>query len=526
MSTKIRENFLVGSGNQALYPAGQPVFDHSNSTGAAPTSLVPVGQFVFYDPSTELSINTATWSKSTHGRFVLGVGDDPNGVGYATHIRKAFGEIFYGCHINSMHTDCSSCGLQQVQDVFIKGCVDVDEPISIKFTVLDHDSNVQFGYQVGPSKTVTAQVSSELCNACSEEADPTKLINALWQQLKPQIGRPSRLTNLKRGTFPEDASYKYPFTITPLYTTSYNYVLTDVSGSCTGCLGSTPLQSIVIDGDTVTFSSSVRSVVETVATSTYGQLQLAVKQINKALNGKGSAVLKKSTGCCDYDIEVNTCLPMGNLTVGATGNTTTVSPTTSSPFQTIDGVNDSFVCDNDSTSFTPTAGFRVITDPIVFEDSCFVNLAMPKWLKREVRITTAHAYQTNFPFYIKEKQAATEPRGLGLSWAVREYKSDNGGSGRNHNGYNEKFGYWGLPGKNDRANAGRVNPRDNYASIVIDHSYMSSPNEHIGYMNKLHGRTVLLVPQDNTTTKTALETAFNNYITGDVCNPLPAIDFC
>ena len=74
MSRKIRKNILVGYGNQGLYGSGGGVdiYSTTNNTGSGPTVLVNPGQYVIYDPTTNKTINTATWTKSTNGRWAIG----------------------------------------------------------------------------------------------------------------------------------------------------------------------------------------------------------------------------------------------------------------------------------------------------------------------------------------------------------------------------------------------------------------------------------------------------------------------
>ena len=520
MSRKIRENILVTYGNQGLYPAGQPVYDATNTSGTGPTVLVAPGQAVIYDPSTNLSVNPATWNKKNNGRFVLGVGYDGLGHGYSTAIRKNFGDIMYGCHMQSVLADCSACGLQSVTDVFMNGCFNLDEGVSFNIKVTDLDTVYEFDQNYGAVYNFPVMIPSDVCKQCDETFDCTKFINSVWQQVRPYEKRPDRRYATRRQ-FPKQ---ELPFDIVTLYTTSYTYTLTTADSSCEKCAYIQGLTSLVIDGTPLVFTNNR---VNTNFTS-FGQLGVIIHQINKALDGKGAAILRKDTGdCCGVKIEINTCKVVGNLNVvDDEGTAGTVAPVTSSPLATITlPAEASYLCNNPDGTLTPTCGFRIIGKPIEFTHECFINLALPRYLARRIEVVGGN-FNKDFPFYVKEIQAPTFPKGLGIYWALREYKSDNGGSGRTHSPENSKYGILGLPGLKDRINSVVVDPAVSYDSVVIEHSYVDVPLSHIGGMNQLNGTTVLLVPSSDNATKTALESAINFYITQGDCNALPAIDFC
>ena len=518
MSRKIRENLLVTYGDQGIYPAGQPVYDTTNDSGRGPTVLVNPGQFVIYDPVTLLSLDATSWNKADNGRFVMGVGDDPDGRGYSTAIRKSFGDIMYGCHIKSIETSCPTCSLVDVKDAFLRGCVSVDEPVTIKIGVSDGVTQNQFGYNQYPFWTATAVVPSKLCNACDEPLACEDLIQEMLNQFKAQK-RGDRLHNLKRGGFPGE---DLPFYISPLYTTSYRYTLSTSDTECESCAHVQGITGITIGGQVTTFTHS-----KTGNFTSFGQIELIVNQINKALDGKGTAMIIRGTGsCCPYVIEVNTCRVMGNMiSVDGEGDAATVVPTTTSPFATITEEEKSYMCSGTDTTFTPTCGFRVVAKPVEYNSDCIFNKNQPTYPVRTVSIHIANPFKSN-PFYIKETQKATYPQGLGFLWALKDYKSDTGGTGRDYSGTIDQYGFPALQGANSIINGVRVDSGTEYVSAAIEHSFYDDPLGHIGYMNVLNGTTYVVIPKSDTTTKTAIQNALNFYITHGDCSKLPAITFC
>jgi len=514
MSRKIRKNILVGYGNQGLYGSGGGVdiYSTTNNTGSGPTVLVNPGQYVIYDPTTNKTINTATWTKSTNGRWAIGVGVDEKGVGYSTALRKSFGEVVFGHNIKSVRVEQPSCGLVDVKDVFVKGCISSDESYSFNLGVSDGRTMGKFAFNSFPFETFTVTIPGNMCESCGDDINCSQIVDAVIKQMKPQTDA-SRLKNLKRGA---RNPLKKDFDIVPLYSSSYSFALNmSNSNSCSTCDQVEALKSISIDGNTVTFVNGF-----TGTATSLGQLESVVNQINTALNGKGSAVLVEKVGsCCNLALEINTCLPVGNITKG---DNSTISPTTTNPFTAITTEADSVFCDASGTTFTPTCGFRIIAKAIKFEDACIFNPNPNPFPMRRIHVFGS-TEAGNFPFYVKDKQNASWPRGLGVYWALEDYKSDNGGSGREHNGYNSKYGELGLPGDNDRVNAIAVNPKQSYVSVAIEQATPNVPAEHIGYMNILNGTTVLLIPNGDSTTKSALQTAINNYITSGENAKLPSV---
>jgi len=522
MSRKIRENILVTKGNLGFFGAagGVKVYNDLNTTGKGPTVNVPPGQIVLFDPVTNLTINPATWNKTDNGRFVLGVGYDGKGDGYSTAIRKSFGDIMYGCHIKSAIASDASCGLTAIKDAVLTKCLDVNEPVAINITVTDHSTMNEFPYQTNPVWNFTGYVPSELCGACNDDFDCSAFIKSLNDQINNPV-RLDRRKNLRTGPFPKQ---DFPFAFAPLYSTSYQFCLSSVATACEGCAYVQGITGLNIDGDLVPFDFS--TIAGNANYTSFGQLQYVADQITAALGGKGTATVLKSTGaCCPYQLEINTCLTIGTLqTLNNVGGTVALTAcSTSNPFEAIDIAADSLLCDAEGTTITPTFGFRVMARPIEFDHSCYIDLMPPRYLTRDVNIYGGK--NTPFPFTIKDIQLATQPSGLGITWALREYNSANGGTGRTQNGDNRHYGPLGLPGKRDRVNAVEVNPRVDYASLVIEHTANVAAMEFSNYMNVLHGTTIILTPNGDTTTKTAITNAFNQYFNDNFCNSLPDLNY-
>lgn len=520
MSRKIRENFLVTYGNLGFFAAGQPVYNTTNVTGKGPTVNVPPGQLVIYNPITNLSIDPTLWNKTDNGRFVLGVGYDGEGKGWSTAIRKSFGDIMHGCHITSAIASNAACGLTAIKDAVLTKCLPSNEPIAINITVTDHSTMNEFPYQTNPVYTFTGYVPSELCSGCDDPLD----CNAFVKSLNDQINNPVRIDrrkNLRSGSFPRQ---DFPFSFAPLYNTSYQFCISPVDLACETCSSVAGITGLNIAGALVPFNFS--TIAGNPNYTSFQQLHYVAAQITAALGGKGTATILKSTGgCCPYQIEVNTCLAIGNLVtksnVGATVNLAPCS--TTNPFEAINIDADSLLCDATGSTITPTCGFRVMAAPIEFDHSCYIDLNPPRFMSRDVNIYGGK--NTPFPFTVKEIQAATQPTGLGITWALREYNSANGGTGRNQNGDNRHYGPLGLPGKKDRVNAVVVNPRIDYASLVIEHRAHVAAMEYANYMNVLHGTTIILTPNGDTTTKTAITNAFNQYFNDNYCNSLPDLNY-
>lgn len=514
MSREIRENILVGYGNQDLYgKAGNVDIYNSNNSGSGPIILVNPGQYVFYDPTTNKTINTSTWTKSTHGRWVLGVGVDEEGKGYSTSIRKVFNDVVFGHHIRDVRVEQPSCGLVDVKDVFVRGCINTDETYTFNIGYTDGRTMQEFGFNKMPFETTSVTIPGDLCASCGDNAECSEVIDAIIKAMEPQK-MSDRKHMLKRGSrYPEKKDYH----VVPLYNTSYSFPLTlSASNACESCNQVQGLVSIEIDEETVTFTNNLSG-----TNTALGQLEYIIYQINAALEGKGSAVIKETVGhCCNMSIEINTCKDVGDITL--TGENQSISPTVTNPFTAITEEDASVFCDSTGTTFTPTCGFRVISKGISFEEQCLINININPFPMRKLFIFGTPSGK-GFPFHVKETQNASWPRGLGAYWALRDYKSDNGGTGRSHNAYNSRYGEFMQPGKDDRINAVAVNPKTSYVAVSMSQSSPNVPLEHIGYVNILNGVSHLLIPAGDSTTRTAIQSALNQYITSGEHAKLPSI---
>lgn len=505
---KVRENILVAKGDLACYAGGQDVFIRTNNDGTPPTIAVLPGQLVWYDPITGYSINPANISKSANPRIVLAVGHDTNGDGISDELRKGFGEIIDSYAISAATAEPPRLGVPAIKDLLFK-CTTCEEAVSINIAVEDDSTQNQYGFNRAAVYNYTVQPACAGCDTCTEEDNCAEIACAIEKKVK---GNKDNYLNARKnggriGAFPTNQPN---FHVVRLFATSYQFCLTNVGNDCTDCAGLVPITGITIDGDATVFTQSYNG-----DKTEFGQLQNIVNQINVLLEGKGSAVIVASSGSCPtYEIEINTCLENITLQVGLGQEADDLEPcSTTNPFAPITIDPDCVDCETVPTTVTYSCGVRVIGKPVILPCDCFPPNPPKSYLSRKIDIYPVKGFKPG-AYHVQTIQENTYPENTGYQWAWREYKQAVGGSGRQYRPYNSSFGPIQLPIKGDRAkSAVTVDCKASYCSYILEHSLVTTPNQFITNPLVARGRTVVLIDQADTTTRTSFETGVNNLLT-------------
>ena len=500
MSRKVRENILVTKNNLPFLTAGTSLF--LNASGRKPPKLaVQPGQPFLVDPKTYLAINPATFDRAVHPNYILGVGVDLDGDGIAETYRSAFGEIFSDCKITDINSDAPACGVSEVVDLLF-GCTGEDQTYSLNVFVDDDTTQNQFPYNRPDIYTFSARVNSSSCSGCEAPEVCDTLVDNFVDAIN---GDAFRDVDIRlQGTFLPRDPVPLPFTAAKLYTSSFTLTVTPAAGVCNGCKAITGLQSFTYlpvggtapgDTETVVFTNNVNPA--NAEETLIGQLPGIVDQINAALQADGapggSAILVGSPGdCCGLRIEINAPLDAAGF---IDWDDEAVATVESNPF----------------TGSTYTCGIRLIAREVEIECNCqYPANPVKGYLARHIKIYTASGFD-KAGVTINKVQNTVYPKNLGYHWQYREYQSDNGGMGREHNNYNDQYGRLRVPGPDDRANSTVVDCKQTYCSFIFEHGLQEPGNGVFDRNAIMSGRTILLVPSGDTTTVTAVEGFLSNY---------------
>lgn len=528
---KVRENILVTKGDQEFFPGDKPVWI-TDDQGTAYLNGVLDGQPVLYNYDTGISIaHDGGKTIADVPRLVIAVGRDTNGDGLADTLRKPFGEMIYANSISAATVEPSTCGLVRIQDLYF-GCVKCDGDYSITLQVEDDITQNQFPYNRPETFPIHVKANCCQCDNCGpDEIDPVKLACEIVKKVNnvapssrkvPMFGR----KNGKRiNRIPVKAVRLYGDPTTPNVKNTKDYCIDVQKNSCGDCLemdaiGGFTFNHPVNGATTVTFSPATFSG----TTSLQAHLPRIIREINKGLDGYGSAVMTSplmgsGKPCCQVHIQVNSCDANFALNDNAGAAITPCAET--NPFVDIEVGADCKDCQGNpvgQTPFEPKAGVRFIADPMEISCMCDFPANTPRGiLYRDVKVFPGTDFVCG-QYMVRDVQKPKIPQNLGYEWKWREFASDVGGQGRGHNqwGY-DPVGNLGLPlqGKNgvggSRAYATESECQTMYMVYAIEHSI---PNTDIG----IHGRhvsprgtTFLLIPQGDTTTQGQFDTFFNTW---------------
>lgn len=532
MSRKVRENILAFKGDQSFFPGDKPVFV-TDAAGNTTLNGLLDGQGVIYDFQTGVSL---AWNggatAATNPRIVIGVGKDTDGDGLADVILKPFGEKIYGNSVQAATAEPPALGLQPVKDLLFR-CTNCNEDYSFSIQVEDDNTQNQFPFNRWEEFAYSVNAGCCECDSCDDGVDPTQLVCAMVDRINEVSGSASPT---KRSVFSKQQrrAPKKPFTAVRLYGdtnpniyNSLDFCINPVAGTCDDCVQMDAIRGLnfnhPVNGATaVEFSPPTYD--SGAGTSLQAHLPRIINEINAALDGYGSAVLVTSLEgsgrpCAAYHIQVNSCDPGFELL--DENNAPIPTCGASNPFTSVSYANDCKDCDgNDigTTGWTPTAGIRIIANPIDIQCTCDFPDNTPRGiLQRDIRVVAG----TNFAcgsYIVRDVQNLQIPRNLGYEWKWREYTSANGGMGKSHNawGFDPK-GNFGLPlearngSGGSRAYATEAECKETYCVYSLEHSIPTSDIGIHGRQVSPRGTTIFLIPNGDTTTANEFEGFWNTY---------------
>lgn len=530
---KVRENVLTTGGNQSIFAAGKPVFV-CGADGQYTLNTIFHKQMVIYDHSTNVSLGPGS-DITDADRIVIAVGKDTNGDGLADVLIKPYGDSIWGCNIQAATAEPPRCGVEPIVDLFYK-CVHCNEKFGVTVTVEDDTTQNQYPYKRPSAYNFSVSTDCCACDACDNAIDADKLTCALVDQ----INNGGYLTNPRnQSVFTKLAKKKpnLPFYAVRLFgghdRASLDYCLDPVTGTCGDCLNIEGIKGLTfthpVDGAVdITFTNTINPADETL--SLQAQLPNIVRQINEALGKFGHAVFTSAlsgTGrpCCSYHLQVNTCVTDFQLIDDEDGE---IEPCLESdPFASITLPNNCPTCDSPADgTYDPVAGIRFIAKPVDIDCNCdFPPDTVRGYLGRDIKVYPSSGFACGST-YVKQTQAAKLPENLGYEWKWREYTTDNGGSGRDHNPWGmDPHGAFGLPLRRgvgsynggSRAYATMSVCKETYCSYILEHSI---PKQDIGVHGNSHasrGRTVILIPSGDSVTRTEFEAILNPYLVSSGC---------
>ena len=517
MSRLTRENFLVPTKDLPLLAEGTDVFI-SNKGRRGPTINGVPGQMVIYDPKDGKALGPSSLNKKDHGQIVIGVIEDTNGDGMADSIRKSFGDVVYGCNIDSYRAKAPNCGLAQVKDLLFK-CTRSNTAYGINITVEDENTQRQYPFNKPALYPYTVQVTADGCNDCNEEDYARQIackfaeaINeTVWNQDPTVQGRIMPLDKVEKS-----------FEAVPLWSNEFVFCIDTINNNCGTCAYIPGITGINIEGeDPVAFTFT--TVPGDVTKSYQAQLDHIVHSINEALGEFGHAVVTKGAGaCCSYQLMINTCKTIQSLTTDGSP----IEPcSTSNPLDPVAFEKECKDCGDTDGTVGFVAGIRIISKPVEVPTPCnpwdAINNPI-KFYGRHIDIFPSKGWE-NTSWHKREVQPLLLPNGLGYEFVHREYRSANGGSGRNHDGYDRRQGRLGLPYPNNRANSTRVNCEALYCVYAMQHDIPSwNHNIASGGAITSKGATMILIDKTFSNLIASFEAAMNAYITDGTCGVLEA----
>lgn len=491
MSRKVRENIIVTKGDHAFVPAGTQLLIPQGGTQPPKLNLVP-GQGFIADPKTFITVDPATFDPNNNPQFMIGVGVDMDGDGIAETIRTSFGEHIDVRNLTAYNVAAPQCPIYEIVDFKFK-CTYEDMPYGLSVFVDDDMTQNQYPFNKPSVYTYTTKVKGSACSDCTTEDICSDVAQRFVDAINQDAFRDMDI-RLNEVVLPLEKVF-LPFEAAYLFPQSYTFCLNPSSNPCGGCTAVPAITGVRFDVDgtptdfNFTFTTNPSDSTQTMI----GQLENVVMQINDVLPVGRASLLGNPAECCSLTIDVNT--PVENMVfLDASGDP--VNPcSVTNPF--------------DGTDFE--CGFRLYAKPVEIKCSDpFPPNPVLGYFGRHIKVFPSDGFQ-DAGVQVTRIQDNVFPKNLGYNWKHREYRSDNGGLGRDFNPYNDKFGPIGLPGTQDRAMNTITDCKETYCSYIFEHKINDNGNGVFGRIGQYAGRTILLIPAGDTATQTSFEAYMANF---------------
>lgn len=513
MNTKIRENILAPTGSVAA--ANQYLYNLDGELASLNDSL-NVGDIVFYDPRNNKTVGAGV-TPTTVPKLGIAVVTDVKGNGMPTRLKTVYSGSINAKLVNNFLVEPPSYGCNDIVD-FSARCTNYGETYSIQIETTGEDEFDTHFHNHWDKREFSVNVKDFACDSCETGIDEVKLFCALADKINAHaIKRSAQETGMFMKRAMKKQSNNRKWTAYPLFANDAVFNMSYSSTDCADCTHITGINGITIGtNDPIEFGTA--TLIETESLTPVEKRDRVIALINKAFRDAGvygSAVIDtqlvgSGSPCTDFKIRINSCETF--TLQDAEGND--ITPASSgSPFTAITTEGICKGCDDDGTTWTPTAGIRVVAAPQEIScDPC--DLDRSYWFMRNIRITVP--VDSNWKQYAMiYRQTAKPPQNLGIQWRKRILDAVNGGPGLSYDNWViEKSGFYQVPRKGTAFTESfrGLECKKGYCSIIIEHD-KETPASVIGSSIKAEGRSIILLDHTNTTLYNAVKAVLDPYFT-------------
>lgn len=528
MSLFARENVLVGSGDQGVYPADQPLYGTPTTWGAKAPLLVGIGQYVFYDVDKMVSLG-APLTTTTNAKIGIGVGvNGPKGP----ELRTIVAERVSGCYATHISAEPARCGTNPQKDLWID-CTECHKDYAIVVKVENNESEGFSAWNRGYEYVFTYRTQCGGCGAdCPEPHDQNELLCGLHNVINGKF-QPGWDIAVNGKPI---SNQELPFSAHKLFfgsTVDVNGNPTDATHKewCFTPTFDTTLQEWVIeDIASIFFGGAQNDFVNTTATGDGAALVTPVSrldslkdQANAFLGGQGEMSIIQGTGnpSCGITVIVDSC----NTDVELRDDTDTLIATcvSGNPFDGGISVPDNCDdCTSVDTTLRPTIGLRFIMKETTTDCECFAGNTTKAWLGTKLDVYPITGFEDG-GWHVIPVASGTLPEGLGYVWEDKERLSARqGGSGYKHT-IHQKEGRYDIPGSKNKITNVTTKCDEQYCVIALENTNEYAAKTGFNNPSLSKFRSYFLIPSGDTTTQTEFVTLFNSYFAGGACG-LTSVD--
>ena len=519
---------LPVKGDNAVFAASQPILKVPAYRGANTMVLVPPGTFVVADREA----NNSLGNNPSETEVSFGVGIDLNKNGITDYIRWV--DNVDSCGFETLEAVQPTCGQTAIVTALFGNCVECG--VTYTFEVVWHNNETRSfakenrGYRYTFSYTVPCQE----CDGCPTSVNADELMCGLYNAIN--LGENGDW-NIEINGELQAGAIDFPFYVSKLYDgadpstdiTTYEWSFSPNAGiddTCMDCINYQPIGGISSAGTAAidtTFDPVLYVDDGGTIYSRSEHLELIAEEITQALGGRGDARVVKCVGrCCDWKLEVNTCVTDFVL---LDDQDVAIAPTnTSNPFSSGFDVNQECIdCDNPQGSTTFARGLRFRAKSQFIDCDCVAGNYAKGEYSADIEVFPKFGFAPN-DYRIIRDQEPTEPKGQGITWQKHEYTTIRRGMGQELLTRGHRSGEHNTPGPDEAVAHVATKCDQKYCVLSVD--FHTSVRKNNNEPLRSYKRTVYVLLEEGADTAAAsIQGFFTNYA-NTACGSVSLVGTC
>lgn len=521
---------------------------HLIASGVAPAdkyvhdldlNVMTPGTLVFWNTRKGVTVGAGT----TYAQCpYLGISQvvDLDGDNYGDALRDAWSGEVDGAYVWNVTSEVGRVGLNKIEEIYFK-CTRKETPYTLSFEwrnddTLNFSPDNRWNYV-----DVSVFPQDYACDDCDDGIDPKEVACGIANQFYAKYVENSTTDSIFLKNALAQQRKDYAIDVMPIMEKEKQWCFTTATDACGDCTRISAIKTFVIKANGGTIPADIDTVIpgsldpSDNTKSFYSQINRIIKIINKAFVDNGvtghAVAIEGITGTgrpCDQGVTIliNSCESVA-LEDNTDADITPCGPGNDeyNPYTGLSFTNQAeCVGCTTGTTFTPTAGVRVIGKGLQVKWDNKVKHDRKSWYNTDVRITMQEDAEFEvYAFRTMQDIVVPELMGIQIADAMLDMTVTGRGMDYGPSSVDLRTLYKQNVSPRFWNNTLGLNPHGLYSSISIHHGSANNTSNANGFQNVPKATTIIYCESSDTVTLAAIEGILNPWM-ASLPIPKPAID--